>query len=99
MARSTIYRYFVDIRTSKSTDHRKSIHVDACSRTGAIYQALLIIKEHDIKDIYAITVREQSYPIEKRKRQKELKKLKIKKIRKINNLRSIQNIKMNLNQM
>lgn len=96
MPSKPINRYFVDIRLSNQSHHRKSVHVDACSRTGAIYQALLLVKEHKIDDIYAIVVREEAYPVEKRKRQKELKKLNKKNSWKKDNLKAIESIRIGL---
>lgn len=96
MPSKQINRYFVDIRLSKQSDHRKSVHVDACSRTGAIYQALLLVKEHKIDDIYAIVVREEAYPVAKRKRQKELKKQNKKNSWKKDNLKAIESIRIGL---
>ncbi len=96
MALEPIQRYFVDIRLSNKTDHRKSVHVDACSRTGAIYQALLLVKAHGIKDIYAIVVRETAYPIAKRKLAKAIKEQGKKSICKKDNLKAIESIKIGL---
>jgi hypothetical protein len=96
MARETLLRYFVDIRLSNETNNRKSVHVDACSRTGAIYQALLLVKAHGIKDIYAIVVREEAYPVSKRKRTKVIKAQGKSTTWKKDNLKAIESIKIGL---
>lgn len=99
MALKEIQRYFVDIRLSNKSDHRKSVHVDACSRTGAIYQALLLVKQHKIEDIYAIVVREEAYPVAKRKRKKALKNQQKTTSWKKDNLKAIESIKIGLSKM
>ena len=96
MAKKQINRYFVDIRLSNKSNHRKSVHIDACSRTGAIYQTILLLKEHKIDDIYAIIVREYAYPIAKRKRIKALKEKNKKNICEKDNLKAIESIKIGL---
>jgi hypothetical protein len=91
-----VFRYFVDIRLSNQSDNRKSLHIDACSRTGAIYQALLLVKAHNIKDIYAIVVREKAYPISKRTLSKTLREQNKTEFRNKNNLKAIESIKIGL---
>jgi hypothetical protein len=98
MTRKPINRYFVDIRLSNLSSNRKSVHIDACSRTGAIYQATLLMKKHNIDDIYAIIVREYAYPVAKRKRKKVLKEMGKKNCCEKDNLKAIESIRIGLKQ-
>lgn len=96
MARAVINRYFVDIRLDNESNHRHSLHIDACSRVGAIYQSILMLKKHNIKDAYAITVKKEAYPVEKRKRLKAIKLKNQKQTHKKNNKNAINLIKSRL---
>jgi len=96
MARKQINSYFVDVRLSNKSDHRKSLHIDACSRVGAIYQTTLLLKAYKIEDAFAIVVREEAYPVEIRKRKKAIKLKNKKETHKKNNKESIASIKSKL---
>lgn len=96
MPSKQINRYFVDIRLSNESDHRQSLHINACSRVGAIYQAILMLKEYNIENAYAITVREEAYPIEKRKRARAIKEKNQKQTHTKDNKRILESIKSRL---
>lgn len=96
MAIKSINRYFVDIRLSNESDNRHSLHIDACSRVGAIYQAVMMLKEYDIKDAYAIIVKKEAYPVAKRKRAKAIKEKNQKQALKKDNIKAINLIKSRL---
>lgn len=73
MARDIIYKYFVDVKFSNTDNDRRSFHINACSGCGAIYQVTLLLKKNKISKVYSILVREEAYPIEKRKRLRTIK--------------------------
>jgi hypothetical protein len=75
MARKDIFRYFVNIRLTAKSDHKNSLHINACSRAGAIYQAIMLVKKYKIEDIHCITVRSKAYPLALRKRKRYLKSI------------------------
>lgn len=102
MAINTIYKYFAYVRFSKTDSEYCSFHIDACSELGAIYQTTLLLKKHKIKKVYSITIKENSYPIEIRKRKKfikeTIKKKNLSKSFKIerNNIKAIESMKARL---
>ena len=79
MARNTIYKYFAYVRFSKTDSEYCSFHINACSELGAIYQTTLLLKKHNIEKVYSISIREDFYPIEIRKRKQFIKENKKKK--------------------
>jgi len=93
MAKSTLYRYYVDIRLSKDSDHRKSFHIDACSEVGAMTQALKLLKQSSVYNVYALTIRSTAYPVAKRKMAKALKEQNKTKTFVKDNLKTISDIK------
>lgn len=96
MAKKTIFRYFVDIRLTNESDHRNSLHIDACSRVGAMYQAIMLLKRYKIEKAFSVVVREEAYPIEKRKRIKAIKEKNKTDTRKKDNKKAIELIKSRL---
>jgi hypothetical protein len=99
MARQTIYKYYVSIRLNDKENIRNNIHINACSKVGALYQAVLLLKKYDVKEVYSLTIRLKAYPIEKRKRQKFLKEMGQKKVIERNNKKAINLIKQRINEL
>lgn len=73
MPLSPVFRYFVDVRLFTTSNHRKSLHIDACSPLGAMIQTTKLLEREKVKDIYSITIRSEAYPIAKRERRKLIK--------------------------
>jgi hypothetical protein len=91
-----IKRYYIDVRFENTGNERRSFHINACSECGAIYQTTLLLKKNGIKQVYSILVREEAYPIEKRKRLKTLKEKKKHFTIKRDNEKAIDSIKARL---
>lgn len=73
MPKTDVNCYFVRVRTSKSNNYLTTLHINACSYVGAIYQATILLKQNKVEEIYSITVSSKYFPVAKQKLKKYLR--------------------------